>query len=444
MEQKFNSFDQQVKDALEGQELSYDDGSWDELSSKLDKIAPAPAAYFTALTAGVAAVAVIFLALLFVLSGNNNETPELAQTITQQADPQTAAGTHAHSADASGAEIFIDHTDSLDENAASQTVPAAEADTQSTVKNSESDASSSSHLASSKRNNTETGETVDGHSAGEHEETPSAASSKTGEIITDTNDIYPSEAGILTEESIIQGTESSNNKTVRTSCTGTTIQFDASKDYGKDAKYLWNFGDGFFSNEAKPSHTFNKSGTFDVSLSVTSPATGQITSNVVQAMIRVLEGPRAHMAVYPTSPNTIEIKNLSSGEDRVEWLINDTPTENAQTAALSFVPAAEQSIRLTALSDIGCADTLHKAVLFREAEAPLTYSADTTFDFSAALGETLRNVYIFDANGEKIDRADDGLWQVPQASAGSEYTYLAVAKGKNSAIVIRGSLVYSK
>ncbi len=49
-----------------------------------------------------------------------------------------------------------------------------------------------------------------------------------------------------------------------------TVQFsDSSKGFINS--WLWNFGDGQTSNEQNPSHTYNQSGTFTVSLKVTGP-----------------------------------------------------------------------------------------------------------------------------------------------------------------------------
>ncbi len=429
MEQRFNSFDQQVKQAYEGHELPYDPDSWDKLSSELDKAAPASSSYFAALTAGVAAVGLVFLSLLFILYGNNDPADTVQETeqvkgeqpheqITASSEEsagyaEEADGTTSDTPEGEGKEGFRADETSAD-YADANTAASAASETSSTALQKEDVPGSASPTDPSVRGVAdESNETVEGDS----------------------------ENDMISSSDVIRGSESLNRKTVRTSCTGATIQFDAAQDYGEDAKYLWNFGDGFFSNEARPSHTFNKSGTFDVSLSVTSPASGQITSNVVQAMIRVLEGPRARMGAYPTSPNTVEIENLSSGENRTEWLISGTAAEKDGSVVLDFVPGTSQKIRLTASDKAGCADTLSKVVRFAQTQKAVTFTPDKPLDFSAVLEETPSRVHIFDAvSGEHAADIEGTVWHAPEEARGQKYVFMAVSKGKGSPIVIRGDL----
>lgn len=439
MEHKYNSFDQQVRDTYEGHEMPYDHSSWDALSSKLDKIAPAPTAYFTALGAGIAAVALIFLTLLFFLSGKTDAaetdqkgTSEIVENASDQSPERAQKGFESTESsedpDVPG-EKFNEKSDTSEQYVGRT----AYDDTESTSPTQKAVAK----ISSSER---PTEHTSDIGAQPLAETSAQASSASKGSTDPDEKPSGEEADSIIGNEGVIQGTESSNNKTVRTGCTGTTIRFDASKDYGKDAKYLWNFGDGFFSNEANPTHTFNKAGTFDVSLSVTSPATGQITSNVVQAMIRVLDGPRARMALYPVSPDAVKFENISSGEERVVWAVDGVETEDSHPGLLTFVPSAEQNIQLTVLGKSGCADTLRRAVQFVTSET-MTFEPGTAVDFSKVSDASRGNIYIFDAEtGNKTDRTDDGVWTSPSDTRNAKFIFIAVEKGPNSYTVIRGDL----
>lgn len=438
MEQKFNSFDDQIKNALEGDELPYDRSSWDHISSKLDAMAPAPVTYFTALTTGIVAVGVIFLSLLFILSGKTKAPDQITESATsteittsgRENPARIAADDTSETSQVSNDDIKI--ADEADAQISENTDPAGENSTYPSTPVGENDAEFFA----------DNDDTANADSDRTDNSAPAAITETAGKSISPTGKVKPE---VITGAKTIQSTESSNNKTVRTSCTGITINFDASQDYGSDAKYLWNFGDGFFSNESKPSHTFNKPGTFDVSLSVTSHTTGQITSNVVQAMIEVIEGPRARMSVHISSPSEIEVENISIGEDSAEWMVDGESIAAGTVAVLPFAPGAQNEIKLVALNQSGCADTLTRQVYYKELVDQLAIDADANAPFfpQAVSGVTFSKLYIFDAaSGEQVFHSFDGSgWNPTEMKAGAEYIFLGVAKEKDHTEVYRGTVV---
>lgn len=445
MEQKFNSFDNQIKDAYEGHELPYDRSSWDNLSSKLDAMAPAPVTYFTALTTGLVAVGVIFLSLLFVLSGNN-QTPDLtADNATPTEISKTADKTEAQSAPKSSSPAPADTSisEAPEEEAADETGEPAADEASEKSENADTAVENPTSYTSAPVAEADVEVPVENRKSKKSE--TSVAATKVDKSGKKPAPKPTEKPAVITGDKTITSTESSNNKTVRTSCTGITINFDASQDYGRDAKYLWNFGDGFFSNESNPSHTFNKPGTFDVSLSVTSHTTGQITSNVVQAMIEVIEAPRARMSVHIPSPSEIEVENISIGDDSAEWMIDSEAVSAGAVAVLPFAPGAQNEIKLVALNKSGCADTLTKHLNFKEIADALAVDADaeTPFFPEAAPGVTFSKLYIFDAaSGEKVFHSADGEgWNPTEMKSGAEYIFLAVAKEKDRTEVYRGTVV---
>ncbi|MCA1752047.1 MAG: PKD domain-containing protein [Cryomorphaceae bacterium] len=452
MEQKFNSFDNQIKETYEGHEMPYDSSSWDNLSSKLDAMAPAPVTYFTALTTGLVAVGIIFLSLLFILSGKNHTPDQTADDtanteITTSTNENDVAGTSK--TDGSAADTADAQNEPNDHltSAAKKVDEGSERGAENVI-TTQQEVESSTTASQAKKTEGENRTLQDGdETTSISSDIASAAASvkATENSASETAANKADKPNVITGEKTITSTESSNNKIVRTSCTGITINFDASQDYGRDAKYLWNFGDGFFSNESNPSHTFNKPGTFDVSLSVTSHTSGQITSNVVQAMIEVIEAPRARMSVHIPSPSEIEVENISIGDDSAEWMIDSEARKAGTVAKLPFAADTQNEIKLVALNKSGCADTLTKHLNFKEIADALSVDADvdTPFYPEAESGVTFSKLYIFEASsGKKVFHSFDGSgWNPTEMGEGIEYTFLAVAKEKDRTEVYRGTVV---
>ena len=57
-------------------------------------------------------------------------------------------------------------------------------------------------------------------------------------------------------------------------CPGTAVEFKVT-NMSEDGIYLWNFGDGSFSNHANPEHTFTKPGRYQVMLSMSAAGVGR-------------------------------------------------------------------------------------------------------------------------------------------------------------------------
>ena len=75
-------------------------------------------------------------------------------------------------------------------------------------------------------------------------------------------------------------------------CEGVEVSFELS-GLDKSLSFLWNFGDGSFSNDPAPRHTFMTPGTYDITLSVRAPSDGMIHTRTIQNMITVLPKPQA-------------------------------------------------------------------------------------------------------------------------------------------------------
>lgn len=354
MEKRFSSFDAQIRDTYEGHVEPFEEASWEQLSGKLSQIAPRTVNYTMAFSGALAVVGLVFLTLAYTLSDNGKSKNELAIAQVDSTAVKTAAPTptNAQLPAVSDDAKKTDHlADSTEFQGKSEELNTAEVDSVSTI----SALSGHKETIASKA-------IISSGSADKGGKVKTTESIKSDKKITHSNTLPKGK--IIENETIITGTDASNKRAIHTSCKGLTIQFEASQEYSKDAKFLWNFGDGFFSNEANPAHTFNKAGTFDVSLSVTSYTTGQITSNVVQASIEVLEVPRARTSIQVTSPDMLRIENVSIGDENSELQIDGEVNDNADVALVPIGGNVERSVKLMVQNQSGCTDSLSHYMTF--------------------------------------------------------------------------------
>lgn len=345
MANQLDKFDQLVKNSYEGYEAPYDPLHWEELEKELEIAAPGIASYFSAVTTGMVAVSLVFLSMLFFFSDSGMKNGDQNQAIPSVATLNTGEDSGVSSND------NITSTPAIDSN-----------DSETTV--------SETNISSEKADE------IIKEEAAITKGAPSKLTKSTLKPVKKNK----------TNMNVTASSENSAEAKVRTGCTGLIINFEAAKEYGEEAKYLWNFGDGYFSNEASPSHTFNKEGVFDVSLSVTSKTTGQISSNVVQAMIEVVEAPVANLDINIDSPEKISLKNDSYNASNLEWVVDGETIADKSDISLSIIDNTRYKVSLNAMNDGGCADTLDYSISSITAGSEFPKAMDQTSGHNFAPG----------------------------------------------------------
>ena len=140
-----------------------------------------------------------------------------------------------------------------------------------------------------------------------------------------------------------------------------TVRFDMKGTYPSTKPFtvLWDFGDGTTTSERWPTHTYNRAGTYTVSLTFTSP---DVTlSKKKEHYITVL--PLAHY--YPTplmgwAPSKVTFSDWSSGEPASYlWDFDDGTTSTDNRPIHTYGKAGEYVPHLTVARD-GLSDTLTK------------------------------------------------------------------------------------
>ena len=152
---------------------------------------------------------------------------------------------------------------------------------------------------------------------------------------------------------------------VRTACAGAEVNFTA-KNSPKNGSYLWNFGDGSFSNQENPIHIFKKSGTFDVSLSVTNPNDGQISTIAMRDLITINPKPEADFEwSYTNSPvgePTAKFVNTSVNANSFLWKFTENRTSSEVSPSVIYNSKGKQPVILEVQNSFGCKDEQVKIV----------------------------------------------------------------------------------
>lgn len=146
----------------------------------------------------------------------------------------------------------------------------------------------------------------------------------------------------------------------RTNCVGAEISFNP-PSAPEDVSFLWNFGDGSFSNERDPKHRYLKPGTYVVSLSLSGYKSAQINTMNMSETITILTTPDADFDwKFVNGPNeapTVQIENMSQRSHSTIWSFDDGKNLNSDAPLKSFSEAGKHAVKITAINENGCKDT---------------------------------------------------------------------------------------
>jgi gliding motility-associated-like protein len=124
--------------------------------------------------------------------------------------------------------------------------------------------------------------------------------------------------------------------------------------------YLWYFGDGTTSSSATPTHTYNTSGTFTVTLVYTTSA-GCTDSVVVPNAVRVGTKPTAAFTVTPTEAcafQNVQFTDISTGGvDQWLWTFGDGGTSTQQNPLYQYSDTGWFHVQLIVYNNT-CPDTI--------------------------------------------------------------------------------------
>jgi len=148
-------------------------------------------------------------------------------------------------------------------------------------------------------------------------------------------------------------------------CPGTSIEF-AAENLPEKGIYLWNFGDGSFSNKPTPNHAFSKAGSFEVMLSHSSLGGGNIHNKPAADRIVIHEAPEASFNLlkqeYDNTVPSVHFENRSLGGSSYVWDFGDGSTSVIAHPDHVYKKEGVYQASLTVTNANGCVDHTERTV----------------------------------------------------------------------------------
>ncbi len=165
----------------------------------------------------------------------------------------------------------------------------------------------------------------------------------------------------------------------RTTCLPLVLEFTNTSQYADTATFLWNFGDGNLSTELHPSHQYEASGVYTISLQA-SNALGMTIKKEKQLIVDLERGPSAafevRLARQYLPDQDISFKNNSERAEFYQWDFGDGSVSSEAEPVHQYYNSGTYEVMLIASNALGCADTLVQPVVIQ----PLVPEVDFLFD----------------------------------------------------------------
>ncbi|MCB0794000.1 MAG: PKD domain-containing protein [Flavobacteriales bacterium] len=181
-------------------------------------------------------------------------------------------------------------------------------------------------------------------------------------------------------------------------CPGTSIRFSVS-NMPEEGIYLWNFGDGSFSNKPVPEHLFAKSGKFEVMLSVSSTDKGNIKNNPSSGHIVIHEAPDAkfHYSKQEFEGHipSVHFENRSLGGVSYRWDFGDGNSSTIAHPDHVFRKQGTYTVKLSVMNEKGCVDKYEREIHIERdytLGAPATFSPNGDGVEDTFMPQTLRDL----------------------------------------------------
>ncbi|MFN8395264.1 MAG: PKD domain-containing protein [Bacteroidia bacterium] len=144
--------------------------------------------------------------------------------------------------------------------------------------------------------------------------------------------------------------------------------------------YQWNFGDGGTSTATSPTHTYNATGSYTITL-IATDVNGCADTIVRNSYVNIGS---VTAAFTPSTTTICEGQSVTftdastGGANTWQWTFGDGGTSNAQNPTHTYATAGTYTVTLIA-SNGGCADTVTQTALITVNPAPVAnFVADTT------------------------------------------------------------------
>ena len=232
------------------------------------------------------------------------------------------------------------------------------------------------------------------------------------------------------------------NSSTQTSCVGAQVSFEV-EGSDKSMSFLWNFGDGSFSSEPNPSHTYKLPGVYDVTLSLRSPGEGSIKTRTIENLITINPQPEANMTwtfprIITGNKVPLELIDKTVNANDATWIVDgeifNSPNPNLNNPG-------KYQVNLIASNQFGCQDHTSNTVIVgnrNDLNAPARFSPDGDGRYDDFMPFGLRGLsekwelVIADKNGNEVfssssvEKPWDGKIQNGELASNSELFYWTV------------------
>ena len=403
MSKNFTSFEEQIKQTVEGFELPYEEQSWNNLEKALDS--QSSGGNNSWLVALVAAATII-------LGGGLTVYNYAFSTVSANGACKVARFEN---------NAFVTSQSSISNESAESTSSEQTANATYSANN---QTSAASNLIA--KQTTISKNRIDSASG-----------------IAQTESVLANPQETKEEESLIIKAENSSISvqiSSRSTCAGGEIEFTALNG-PREGSYLWNFGDNSFDQRPSPKHKYNKPGVYSVSLSITNKRDGVMTTSVMKDLITVHQAPTAdfewNFINGAMEEPTVKIINTSENANHYSWVFSDGTSSNDISPIRSYTEKGKQTILLEVSNAFGCVDKKVKYISFSEdfnLKAPAKFNPNKEVFMPETLKQGKSNFKLTVYNGQqpiyettnKSKGWDGKLPNGAMAAAGQEFPWIVI------------------
>lgn len=248
-----------------------------------------------------------------------------------------------------------------------------------------------------------------------------------------------------------------------TACAGEEVRFYPEMNSGQVAEnilsdanqYRWNFGDGKFSSEKEPMHSYKKAGTYKVKLQLTS-SDKKTQGYALKETITVHPPAEAEIKWFVSEESNFTINFEAGGNNNItEWKWNfgekgNTPltpltegnSSSEQNPAHTYSKKGNYTVSLTVKNSLGCAASCSRNIKVEPEDnllAPTGFSPngdglnDTWIPVALIEGNKNFTLTIFSQSGKMVYQTSDKNrpWDGANAKPGETYIWKVALKESN-------------
>ena len=152
-------------------------------------------------------------------------------------------------------------------------------------------------------------------------------------------------------------------------CLGEEVQF--TDQSSGSASWSWEFGDGATSSFPNPAHTYQDTGSYDVTLTITNGGNCTDDTTIVGAVTvhpQVIAAFTADSTLDCVAPHDLQFTDQSTGANSWSWDFDDQTVSSDQNPNHTYSGVGTYNVELTASNSVsGCSDVTSMAIEVNEA-----------------------------------------------------------------------------